>query len=292
VIEKLTGGTWDAAIQQRLVAPLGLTHTGTLPEEALLHRAAVGHVGDPPARAPSAWGLPRSAGPAGLISQTVRDVLGFVRMHLNGGLAPDGMRVLSEASVVAMTEQQAEVPDKYILGDSWGIGWIRFGWNGHRLIGHDGNTLGQAAFLRVLPEQGLAVTLLTNGGNTRDLYQDLYRELFAELAGVEMQAPLVPPADPPELDITPYLGRYERAGVTMDVLAGENGRPTLRTEITGPLAALVPETVHEYPMTPVAEALWAVREPSTQTWMPLTFYEVPDGGSYVHFGARATPKVS
>ena len=46
VIEKLTDGTWDAAIKERLVGPLGMTHTGTLPEEALLHRAAVGHVSE------------------------------------------------------------------------------------------------------------------------------------------------------------------------------------------------------------------------------------------------------
>jgi hypothetical protein len=65
----------------------------------------------------------------------------------------------------------------------------------------------------------------------------------------------------------------------------------MRTEITGPLAALVPETVHEYPMTPVADALYAVREPQAQTWVPLTFYEVAGGGSYLHFGVRATPKV-
>jgi CubicO group peptidase (beta-lactamase class C family) len=294
VVEKLTGGTWDAAIQQRLVAPLGLTHTGTLPEEALLYRAAVGHVGEAgeaPSRAPSAWGLPRSVGPAGLISQTVRDVLGFVRMHLNGGLAPDGTRVLSEASVTAMTEKQADVPDKYILGDSWGIGWIRFDWHGRRLIGHDGNTLGQAAFLRVLPDANLAVTLLTNGGNTRDLYEDLYREIFAELAGAEMQTPLTPPAEPVEADLTPYLGRYERGGVLLDVLE-RDGQAVLRTEITGPLAEMVPETVHEYPMTTVAEALYAVREPQSQTWAPVTFYEVPNGGLYMHFGARATPRAS
>ena len=53
-----------------------------------------------------------------------------------------------------MAEHQADLPDKYILGDSWGLGWIRFGWDGHRLIGHDGNTIGQAAFLRLLPEAG------------------------------------------------------------------------------------------------------------------------------------------
>ena len=122
-------------------------------------------------------------------------------MHLSGGLAPDGTRILSESAVSAMTEHQADLPDKYTLGDSWGLGWIRFGWDGRRLIGHDGNTLGQAAFLRVLPDEGLAVTLLTNGGNTRDLYEELYREIFRELAGVEMPRPLEPPTEPVEVDV-------------------------------------------------------------------------------------------
>jgi dipeptidyl aminopeptidase/acylaminoacyl peptidase len=293
VIEKLTGGTWDAAIQERIVRPLGLTHTGTLPEEALLHRAAVGHVaeaGGEPERAPAAWALPRSAGPAGLINCSAGDVLTWARVYLNGGLAADGTRILSEASAAAMTEKQAELPDKYILGDSWGLGWIRFGWDGRRLIGHDGNTLGQAAFLRVLPDEGLAVTLLTNGGNTRDLYEDLYRELFSELAGVEMPRPLTPPAEPVDVDVTPHLGRYERASVRIDVLE-KDGQPTVRTELTGPLAALVPETVHEYPMTAVEDSLFAVKEPEAQTWTPLTFYALPSGEKYVHFGARATPKI-
>src|SRR5262245_21839077 len=293
VIEKLTGGTWDAAIQQRLVQPLGLTHTSTLPEDVLLHRAAVGHIGETGSelmRAPSARGLPRAAGPAGLINSTVGDILTWAEVYLNGGLASNGARILSEASAAAMTEKQAELPDKYILGDSWGLGWIRFGWDGRRLIGHDGNTIGQAAFLRVLPDEGLAVTLLTNGGNTRDLYEDLYREIFAELAGVEMPHPLEPPAEPVSADITPYLGRYERASVRLDVLQS-NGRPTLRTEVTGPLAELVPEKVHEYPLTAIEDGLFVVREPETQTWTPVTFYALPTGEKYLHFGARATPKV-
>ncbi len=156
VIEKLTGGTWDQALRDRIYKPLGLEHTVTLPEEALLYRAAVGHVGEPgtePTRAP-VWQLPRSLGPAGLITSTAADALAFARMHLNGGLAADGTRVLSEESVTAMAEKHADLPDKYILGDSWGLGWIRFGWDGRRLIGHDGNTIGQGAFLRVLPEEG------------------------------------------------------------------------------------------------------------------------------------------
>ena len=142
----------------------------------------------------------------------------------------------------------------------------------------------------MLPDEGLAVTLLTNGGNTRDLYEDLYREIFAELADVEMPQPLTPPAEPVSVDVTPHVGKYERASVRMDILE-RDGQPVLRTEVTGPLAALMPETVHEYPMTAVAENLFAVREPDGEMWIPLTFYELPSGESYVHFGARATPKV-
>jgi hypothetical protein len=137
---------------------------------------------------------------------------------------------------------------------------------------------------------GLAVTLLTNGGNTRDLYGDLYREIFAELAGVAMPEPIAPPAEPAACDIAPHLGTYERASVRMEVLAGSGEGPVLRTTTLGPLAELTPEPVSEYPMTAVSDDLWLVREPDAQTWIPVTFYALGTGEKYLHFGARATPK--
>ena len=255
VIERITGGTWDAAIRERIIAPLGLAHTVTLPEEALLFRTAAGHVDlDDARRLTPVWGLPRSAGPAVLICATPADVLAFARMHLTGGLAPDGTRVLSAASVQAMAEFHTEVPDRYVLGDSWGLGWIRFDWGGHEVVGHDGNTIGQAAFLRVLPEARLAVVLLTNGGHARDLYQDLYREIFAEIAGVEMAAPIQPPAEPVTADITPHLGAYERGGMHIEVLAAGAG-PVLRTTAVESLALVTPDPVAEYPMTAIRPRL-------------------------------------
>jgi dipeptidyl aminopeptidase/acylaminoacyl peptidase len=293
VIEKLTGGTWDRAVRDRIFGPLGLEHTITLPEEALLHRAAVGHVSDgtdEPSRAP-VWMLPRSMGPAGIIGSTVADLLGFARMHLTGGVGPDGTRLLGASSAGAMTQMQAELPDKYSLGDSWGIGWIRFGWNGRRLIGHDGNTIGQSAFLRLLPGEGLAVALLTNGGSTLDLYQDLYREIFAELADVDMPRPPAPPSEPASVDVQPHVGTYERASSRLEVLTGDNG-PILKATVTGPLARLVPDPTTEYAMVPIEPNLFVVREPKAQTWSPVTFYQLRTGEKYLHFGVRATPKVS
>lgn len=290
LIEKVTGTTWDQAMKDRLFTPLGLAKTVTLPEDALLHSAATGHLEHEGQQlvAP-VWQLPRSLGPAGLITATAADVLAFARLHLNDGVAADGTRLLSSDSTAAMAAHQADLPDKIVLGDSWGLGWIRFGWGDSRLIGHDGNTIGQGAFLRMLPEQGLAVTLLTNGGNARDLYQDLYRELFAELAGVEMAEPFVPPADA-EVDITPYVGTYRRHSVLMEVFVGDDG-PRLRTTISGPIAEMVPDPVDEHPLVPARPGLFAVRPDGMETWAPVTFYELPTGERYLHFGVRATPRV-
>jgi Beta-lactamase len=189
-----------------------------------------------------------------------------------------------------MADLQAELPDNVGLGDSWGLGWIRFGWNGRQLIGHDGNTIGQSAFLRLLPDEGLAVALLTNGGSTGDLYEDLYREIFAELAGVDVPRPLAPPADPVQADAHRYAGTYERASARLDVLPGADG-PVLRSTVTGPMAELRPEPVKEYPMMPVRPGLFVVREPQSRTWTPVSFYELRSGERYVHFGLRATPRV-
>ena len=284
--------TWDAALRERLARPLGLTRTVTLPEDALLHRTAVGHVGEPeddPVPATS-WALSRSMGPAGMVTASVEDVLSFARMHLTGGLAADRTRVLSAAAVEAMAAKEADLPDTYTLGDSWGLGWIRFGWDGERLLGHDGNTIGQSAFLRLLPSHGLAVALLTNGGNTKDLFHDLYREIFDEAAGVEKPASLEPPASPPDVEPAEYVGRYERSAMTTEVLAGEGGL-SLRATTTGPLADVLPEPVHEFPLVPVEPGLFVLRPPGVTTWTAVTFYSLADGSRYVHYGARANPLV-
>ena len=303
VIEVLTGKTWDEALRERVFAPLQMAHAITLPEEALLHASAIGHVTqDGKKSVAPIWQLPRSIGPAGLVTANAADVLAFARLHLAGGVGPDGTRLLTAESATAMADHQADLPDKYSLGDSWGLGWIRFGWDGQRLYGHDGNTIGQSAFLRVLPDPatdgaaggGLAVTMLTNNDGSRDLYEELYREIFAELAGLEMPRPLAPPQPPlddPAGAIAPYVGRYERAGVNMDVYVGEDG-PMLRTELVGPIAEMVPDPVDELPLVPYGPALFLTKPPEAETWFPVTFYELPTGERYLHFGARATPKVS
>jgi hypothetical protein len=104
-----------------------------------------------------------------------------------------------------------------------------------------------------------------------------------------MPEPFAPPAEPAPVDLAPFTGTYERAGVRIEVEDGADG-PRLRTTITGPLAAVLPDPVEEHPLVPVGPALFAVRPPGAQTWAPVTFYELPTGERYVHFGVRATPR--
>ncbi|MFL1375981.1 MULTISPECIES: serine hydrolase domain-containing protein [unclassified Nocardiopsis] len=290
IIERLTGRVWDEAMRERLFAPLGLERTGTLPEHALLHDPAVGHVeGLPDPVRTVQWGLPRAMGPAGGITADVGDVLRLAALHLRGGTTADGVRLLSRDTVRAMAQEQVRLPDPHTLGDSWGLGWIRYDWDGHRAIGHDGNTIGQSAFLRLLPGAGLAVALLTNGGRTRDLYQDLYREVFDALAGVRVPDPLEPPADPPQVP-DPRPGVYESAGGRLEVLAGADG-PVLRSTALGPLAELRPDPVEEHPLAAVAPGVYATRPEGTLTWSPVTFYRLENGQEYAHRNGRALPRV-
>jgi len=77
----------------------------------------------------------------------------------------------------------------------------------------------------------------------------------------------------------------------MDVYVGEDG-PTLRTEVVGPIAEMVPDPVDELPLVPYGPGLFLTKPAEAETWFPVTFYELPTGERYLHFGARATPKVS
>jgi CubicO group peptidase (beta-lactamase class C family) len=294
LVEVLRNASWDAVLRERLLVPLGLRTAGTLPEEALLHAAATGHLVPPGADAPIVtpqWGIFRSAGPAGLLHMTARDLLTFVQAHLDGGSTADGTRILSAQSVAAMQQPQVEVPDRYTLGSHWGLGWIVMSWDGRTVLGHDGGTLGQAAFLRSLPDAGLSVALLTNGGaHLRELSDALFDEVFSELAGVAVPARPEPRADRVVAHPERFVGRYVREGVELTVRPAGDGGLEMALRNTGPLSD---GQAGPPPMTllPYDDDVLLARGDSDGSWAAATFFDLEDT-RYVHFGARATPRVS
>ena len=296
IVEVLTGQTWDEALKTRLFAPLGLAYSMTLPEEALRFRVAMSHLGgdgQDPEPAP-AWDLmPRSAGPYGRVLVTAADVVRLARMHLDGGTAPDGTRILSRESIMAMQCREVDSPDKWTVdADGWGLGWTLYDWPGTAGFGHDGASIGQYAFLRVEPESGVAIALLTNGGDARKLYATLFRDLLDEIAGVTMPAPFAPPAHPPATVITPFVGTYRREGVVITVTE-PGGTPHLTYEFVDGMSSFAPPI--EADLVPVTDTVFAA-QPRTGAfradWLPVVFSTLTDGTHCCYIGMRAAPRVA
>jgi hypothetical protein len=289
VVEVVTGQVWDTALRERIVEPLGLAHTVTLPEEALRFRAAMGHLGEPgeePVPAP-VWSLPRSIGPAGGIVASAADVVRFGALHLDGGLAPDGTRVLSAESAAAMRSPEVEVPNRWRGPTHWGLGWELFDWPGGHVFGHGGATIGQYAYLLVVPGARVAVALLTNGGEAGELYGELVGEVLAELAGVTMPR-FAPPDVPAEVDFSRYLGAYRSEGISFE-LTDRDGVLHMSYRWLGEMAHLLPP--NELDFVPVSETLFGGRSHADEEWLPLVFYTVGDT-TYLHFALRAVPKTA
>ncbi|MFK0046206.1 serine hydrolase domain-containing protein [Streptomyces sp. NPDC090741] len=296
IIEVVTGKVWDEALRDLLLTPLGLTHTMTLPEEALRFRAAMGHLGEPgqdPDPAPEWDMMPRSAGPYGRVIATAGDLARFARMHLAGGVAEDGTRVLSGETVALMQDRVVDCPDKWtVSSDGWGLGWTLYDWNGIPGYGHDGASIGQYGYLRVVPSAGVAVALLTNGGGAREVYAALYRELLAELAGVTMPEPFAPPAQPPAVDFAPLVGTYRREGVVITVTERDGAGRALYEFVDGMKDFSEPLQIDLLPVTETVFAGTGVGAAFSEDYMPVIFSTLPDGTGCVYIGMRCGPKVA
>jgi CubicO group peptidase (beta-lactamase class C family) len=290
VIEALDGRPWEESLRDRLIGPLGLTGTVTLPEDAIMHRAATGHDHGERVRT---WALPRSVGPAGTIVASPHDLLVFCRLHLDGGVTTDGKRLLGPDSVAAMQRQQAVIPLFTETGAAIGLGWRMARWYGRLVIGHDGGTVGQTAFLRIVPDARVAVCLLTNAYQGPALCQSLLPEVFASV-GISMPPGPVPmAADGVAGEVARYAGRYERTARRYDVSAAD-GHLHVTAMTTGSLATLTGPQPDEVTLLPADDTgrNFLCRSRDTEPWTPVSFGELADGTRHLFASGRIAPRVN
>jgi CubicO group peptidase (beta-lactamase class C family) len=81
LVECLTGSTWDDALRERVLDPLGLQRTFTLPEQAMVHPVAVGHdldLAEKTQQPVTLWCDSRASGPCGgTLAMRAADLLAF-----------------------------------------------------------------------------------------------------------------------------------------------------------------------------------------------------------------------
>ena len=286
VIEVLTGMTYERAITTRILEPLGLRNTLFFPGDMVTHSLAVGHVrqGDEPAVVAPRWEMSRAAGPAGAtINTTIDDLLAFAQMHLRGGVAADGTRVLSEASTRQMQQRQASCPEPELLGDAWGLGWFLRTGGGPTVVGHDGNTIGETASLRMVPDRNVAWGLMMNLSGQNWAAMELAQQFIDPLYGIV--TPGRPePDDHPVPRPERFVGVYESIGSRLTVGRDGDGLVVDIEQLEAPEDT---PTIHGR-LLPVEGDRFVLRAPAIGDDLPLTFLEADDTGGYryLHMGAR------
>ena len=207
VIEQASGLPYTEAIRTLIFEPLGMKMSFFHPQDAMVHRFAVGHTVTPDGPVVATpWPVPRASGPAGGIVTTAADLLRFARLHLNGGFNDDGERIVSEAGIYAMQERLVPVSedDDGAIGLSWFLSTV----DGIDFVEHGGGTNGQISLLKLVPEQNMALVLLTNANMGGPLNNAVAEYFVTEYLGLKHAKPQ--PVDPTPAQLAETCQVYAR----------------------------------------------------------------------------------
>lgn len=185
VIEQASGMSWEAFVQQRIVAPLGMSRTFFAHDEV----TKAGNFAEPyqpvPARQSGAAGQIRrmghyaqgdsALGPAGGIQSTVNDLTHWLRMNLRFSvdelrLQPPSPISNPKSAVAQLFKPQVVVGDETALiygyeefgHSAYGLGWRLNTYRGRWLVQHNGAIDGFGSHVSFLPEAGVGVIALGN----------------------------------------------------------------------------------------------------------------------------------
>jgi CubicO group peptidase (beta-lactamase class C family) len=222
VIEKLTGLTYEQAIDELLLQPLGLEHTFFFRSDIMTRRFAVGHERSPDGSIKVLRGsFSRASNPGGGISSNAADQIAWARFHLSLGKSSDGSQLVPEQLMRLMQEPTVEMPGS-ALGDAVGISWLLRDVDGERVVSHGGSTIGQYSIFEMVPARDFAVISLTNcGPNGGEFNEELVAWAFERYVGLKIQDPQ--PADMDADALAEYVGTYETIAVVCEITVQGGG---------------------------------------------------------------------
>ncbi|WP_424213203.1 serine hydrolase domain-containing protein [Streptomyces sp. BI20] len=237
VIEKVTGRTYERAVQDLLLTPLGLDSTTFAPDPGRTSPGRPDPARDPAADRPPAvghntspdgalegvgdWRIGRADHPGGGALASAADQLRWAAFHLGDGRAPNGERLLTPETLRAMRTPTATLRAS-TLGDALGLCWFLREIDGVPTIGHGGSTNGQFAELLLAPERGFAVTSAANAGPAGIVFnQEVVRWALENVLGAVDRDPEPLPHDPARA--AEFAGVYEIDAMWLTITADEHG---------------------------------------------------------------------
>jgi CubicO group peptidase (beta-lactamase class C family) len=177
IIEKVSGMSYEAYMQENIWNPSQMTSTGieydqveVAEKSRLYHRNSKGKIkeADPTNLSDRI--------PGGGVYSTVADMLKFGDAVLNNSL-------IKESTFAMMVEN----PNLKTSGNGYGLGWYLYGENPvyGNVYGHNGTQTGAFTFLMLLPDQKTSVVVLANTSGAMQEVSDITIKLFDLAAGAK-----------------------------------------------------------------------------------------------------------
>ena len=221
LIQRVTGTTYEQAVHDLVLEPLGLTKSMFAPKQIMTYRVSQGHrrLPDGTIELTRPWDMGRFAAPMGGLASSVTDQLAWARFHMGDGTATGRSRILRAETLKRMQEPTVECPGN-ALGNAIGIDWLLRDEQGLRIVSHGGDTMGQHSIFDMVPAHGFAVTSLTNcGPNGGEFNEQISRWAIEAYLGVVITDPEPLHLDPDALAV--YAGRYETIASIITATVGD-----------------------------------------------------------------------
>ena len=175
LIAKVSGQEFEVYVRERILAPLGMTHSTMLMSDIDSTRLAWGHTRSDSGVVSQTTSYPynRRHAASSTMHSDAHDMLRWARANLNRGEL-DGQRILrpetyerlwgKERDMFEALKARAAAANVELPYQSFhqGLSWFVVGWKGHRLVNHSGGDRGFRTALFLAPDDSVAVVVMAN----------------------------------------------------------------------------------------------------------------------------------
>lgn len=168
IIEEASGTSYSDYVKEKILLPLHMYRSSYIEDDI----AGDGDVAVPyitnrnGGKVATRYPYGQMISDGGLMSNA-SDMANFLRMMLDRG-SFDGHSIASGESIMEMTSPKIKMLDEPLNGVDYryyGYGLrIKDGFMGHRLVQHSGSVFGSSAYINFVPDAGVGVAILANGG--------------------------------------------------------------------------------------------------------------------------------
>ncbi|MGH9842388.1 MAG: serine hydrolase domain-containing protein [Blastocatellia bacterium] len=219
VAEVVAGKPYARVMEEEILKPLGMTRSTFYLDIASTYPLAQGHrisngkasVVRPVPDNPAGW-------PSGALFSTVNDLCRWLEALMDDGRL-EGKQALRKGLFQQLASAHADVPS---TRTQYGYGLALVEHRGVKMLEHSGTRAGYNSFIRIVPEQHVAIVILTNGRGA-NLRKTVERasELLLRL---EAKKTVTPP-ETKEMtlaEMSEYAGVYNNGGEPVKIFIREN----------------------------------------------------------------------